>query len=453
MAEPVPSVQRRLVAATALAAALAPLNSTMLSVAIHPIGTAFASADADVTRALVTSYLIGSIVMQAPGGLLADRLGHRRVVVLGQIGFALGSSLALASTSLWMLVVARVAMATAGAFIVPGATALLRAEVPPAQRGRAFGLFGASMALAATIGPPLGGLVTTAFGWRAVFAINLVVLPISALLAGAAPSVARSERRAMPFDWRGAALFAVALASLVIGAGRGGVMHPRWLGLGVATLVAFVFAERSHASPIVDLSLLRTRAFLASGLVIALHNLTMYSVLFELPAMVRAVLHVDASTSGRLLLAMMAPMVVAGPISGRLVDAIGARVVAATGAAIALAGMIVLLLVPLRSIASPVPALVVLGIGFGLSSAPSQSAAMSAVAIERSGVAAGMLSTMRYLGGVVGTLVVGATLRTDAGIDVALRGHRHALTVFVVALAAALDSASALPRSGSSRGS
>jgi MFS family permease len=448
---PTAPIARGLIAATALAAALSPLNSTMLSVAVGPIGKSLATDDATVTRALVTSYLVTSIVMQAPGGKLGDRLGHRRAVAIGQLAFALGSVLAAVSPSLAGLVVARVAMASAGAMIVPSATALLRTELPAHVRGRAFGVFGAVMALAAAIGPPLGGQLGAWFGWRSIFAVNLVLLPISAWLAGRpsqpthAATPARAPTPGARFDLRGAVLFGVALASLVLGVGRGGALNLPLLALSAAALVAFVWVERRHPSPVVELSLLRLRPFVAGGLLIALHNLVMYSLLFELPSVVSVVLHGDVARGGRLLLAMIAPIVVAGPLAGRLGDAYGARAVAVSGALLGTAGIIALRLTPLRTVSSPIPALLLLGLGLGLASAPSQAAAMSAVPADQSAVGAGMLATMRYLGGVFGTLLLGVVLAGAREERAVLAGHGNALVCFLVATIAAIGCALALP--------
>ncbi len=455
MAEAPQGLSLRLVAAMALASALAPLNSTMLSVALRPIGAAFGASDSTLTRALVTSYLVTSIVMQAPGGKLGDLLGHRRALAFGQMAFALGAVLALFSPTLTWLVVARVAMAAAGAMIVPSAMALLRTELPLALRGRAFGIFGASMALSAALGPPVGGQITVWFGFRAVFVVNLVVLPISAWLARtSSKSAAAPAKVTARYDYLGTLLLGSGLACLALGVGRGGAIDLR-LALACPVLLAiFVWVEGRAASPIVDLGLLRVLPFVTSGLLIALHNLAMYALLFELPNVCGMVLGSGASGAGRLLVSLMAPMVVFSPIAGRLTDSHGARRVALVGTTVALVGMVVLLLTPLRSLLSPVPGLVILGAGLGLSSSPAQSAGMSAIPASKSGVAAGMMATLRYLGGVIGTLILGVLFGVsrvssaigaadDASAAVSL--HRRALTIFCVALALAVACAVGLP--------
>jgi EmrB/QacA subfamily drug resistance transporter len=446
VAELGPKLPVRLVAAIALASGLTPLNSTMLSVVLRPLGAAFDRDEATLTRALVTSYLVTCIVMQAPGGKLGDRLGHRRALLFGQAAFALAALAGLLAPSLGWLVAARVVMASAGALIIPSATALLRTELPAELRGRAFGAFGATMALSAALGPLVGGQLTSALGWRAVFAVNLVLLPISALLAGkpgrATPSPARAPRAR--FDVLGSVLLGGALASLALGVGRDGTPNVGLLMAAPVLLALFVVVEKRHPAPIVDLSILRVPTFVASGFIIALHNLAMYALLFELPAICGIVLHEGAHRTGLLLAAVLAPMVVLSPIAGRLTDKVGPRSVALCGTSLAAAGMAVLAFTPLRTLEALIPGLLVFGVGLGLSSAPAQSAGMSAIAVAQSGMAAGLLATLRYLGGVAGTLIL-SVLLVSSDIDAALAAHRSVVFVFLAALVAAVACAFALP--------
>jgi MFS family permease len=455
VAEPTTTLSFRVVAATALASALTPLNSTMLSVALRPIGATFHTSEAVLTRALVTSYLVTSIVMQAPCGKIGDQLGHRRALHLGQVAFGVGAVLAVVAPSLVWVVIARVAMAAAGALIVPSAMALLRTELPPEMRGRAFGVFGATMALAAALGPLVGGQIEFAVGWRAVFAVNLVLLPLSAILAGrSSPHAEVRSRPVRPrFDFAGTLLLAASLGSLVVGVGRGGAFNWPLLAGCPLLLAAFVAVERRHVAPVVDLSLLAEPVFVASGMLIALQNLAMYALLFELPTTCGIVLGAGANRTGGLLVAITAPMVVLAPVAGRLADAFGARKVALAGALLAALGVAVLLMTPLESMLSPVPGLVLAGAGLGLSGAPAQSAGMSAAPADRGGVAAGMMATMRYVGGVAGTLALGILMVHAESPALALAAHRRALAVFLVALVLAAVSALRLPGKAEARAS
>lgn len=438
----------RIIVATALASALAPLNSTMLSVALSSIGATLHESESTLTRAIVTPYLVASIVMQAPGGKLGDLLGHRRALALGQTLFAIGAVLAVAAPNLVALTVARVAMATAGALVVPSAMALLRNELPLELRGRAFGAFGATMSLAAAVGPLLGGQLTSLFGWRSVFAVNLVVLPISMLLARGpahAPTAPAKARAPIRFDWLGSVLLGVSLGAWVIGVGKGRAPNVALLGVGLVAFVAFVLHERRHATPVVDLSLLANLPFLSGGLIIALHNLAMYALLFELPTIAGIVLHADAHQTGPMLVSIMGPMVVFSLVAGRLTDALGPRTIAFVGTLSAAAGLSLLLFTPLDSMRSLVPGMVVVGAGLGLTTSPSQSASLGAVRPEQSGVAAGMMATLRYLGGIIGTLILSFVLVPTTDTAIAIAAHHAGLRVFLAATCLAIPFTWLLP--------
>lgn len=439
---------RRLVAALALSSMLTPLNSTMLSVVLAPIGREFHPPEGLLTQVLVTSYLITSIVMQAPAGKLGDRLGHRTTLALGQGAFLVGSLAAFAAPSFVLLGVARVVMATGGALIVPSATALLRIELPPAKRGQAFGAFGASMALSAAIGPMLGGFITAHASWRATFLVNLLVLPVAALLARAphAASTSAKALRGFRFDATGSLLLGAALSTIVIGTRLAGHHRIIVIGAGLAIGLAFVVWELRHPEPVVDLSLLTHKAFLAGGLIIALHNLAMYGLLFELPGALDKVLGLGTHQTGPLLGALMVSMVIASPVAGRLSDRLGARLVAVTGCTVALMGIGALLVLPLESPRSAIPGLVLMGLGLGLSASPAQASAMGDVPPEVSGVAAALLATLRYLGGVTGIVILGFLWSNSDVPTVALMQHKQTLHYFSAALALALMCAMLLPR-------
>ncbi|WP_155798056.1 MFS transporter, partial [Sorangium cellulosum] len=183
MAEASSRVPVRLLAAIALSASLAPLNSTMVAVALPEMARDLQEGSGELRQGLVTSYLLTNIVLQSPGGKLGDRLSHRRALALGQLVFALGAALAYMWPVLPVLTASRVVMAAGAAILAPSATAMLRTELPPEVRGRAFGAFGAMMGIAAGMGPKVGALLVGHFGWTSIFLANVPVLLVAAALA------------------------------------------------------------------------------------------------------------------------------------------------------------------------------------------------------------------------------------------------------------------------------
>lgn len=429
-----------------LAAALSPLGSTMIAVALPSIGAELGVPGGALTPWLVASYLIAGIALMGPCGKLGDVIGHRRSLMIGMTLSAAGSALGFLVATLPALAIARVAMAAGGAMIVPATFALIRNTVPEARRPRAFGWFGSVMGIAAAAGPLLGGELTAHFGWRAVFAANLpVILLAFALMQFAGTTPAAAAEAAAPrarFDIEGSALLAASLTLLLFASRMRGAGALLAFAVAVGLAVAFVAWERRTAAPVMELGLFTRRAFAAGSAVVGLQNLAMYALLFQLPIFFEHVRGVPSGTTGRTLIAMMVAMVVCAPMGGRLAERFGARRIALLGCLVSIAG--VLALVEVARLTAPAHALaglILVGAGLGLATSPSQAAAMSTVSHSQAGMAAGALSTSRYLGGVIGISVLGAMLARDAGVA----SHRAAVISYAVAIAFAAVAAALLP--------
>jgi MFS family permease len=422
-----------------LAASLAPLGSTMVAVALPSIGHDIGAEASDLTTWLVSSYLIASIALQSPGGKLGDLIGHGRALIVGLSLVAIGGVLGLLGGGVYALGAARILMASGGAATVPATMAILRNQTAVDRRARVFGLFGACMGLAAAIGPLVGGELTERFGWRAVFAANLPVIAVSLLLVVMSHGMyTRAEERRPSFDWPGSALLALGLTLTVVALRMSGNAAWRLGGSGAALLVVLPFWERRAASPVIDFSLLRRSAFLGGGSIIALQNMAMYPLLFQLPVFFDRVRHLGARTMGQALLALTVAMMVSSVAGGRLTERIGARAQTLVGSLVALAGL--WWFADFGSLNTPsdcMPGMLLIGAGVGMTSPPAQAASMSTVGREQSGMAGGVVSTMRYIGGVAGTTALGALLR-DADSPAS---HQRPLFVYAGALivAAALS--------------
>ena len=437
-------VARRLFAAR-LTASLMPLNSTMIAVAVPAVAAEFGHSVSTVTQALVATYLITAIALQSPGGKLAtgsasggsSRSDRRR-------------SRPEPCWAWWrptspLSPLARVLMACGGALVVPATVALMRLELPPDRRGRAFGIFGAIMGLAAAIGPVLGGVLVEAISWEAVFLANVPVLAVSALVAANVP-LAVTPSTATHFDWWGATLLTSGLVLVVVGTQGGHASSVLVLAVGVAALIVFGWWETRTRDPVVDFRLFRSVPFAAGSLLIALQNLVMYALLFELPLVLDDLFELNAQAIGQLLTFLTVAMVAMSLLAGRLTDRLGPRPVALAGALLCLVGLLVLDRSGLSTPGDVRIPLVLLGAGLGLSSPAAQSASLSAVAPGQSGMAAGVASTMRYLGAVIGIALLGRLLDLDGSRAQVLAEHRAVLAVFAVTLIGSLVCAAVLPR-------
>ena len=433
------SARTRNLAAALLAASLMPLNSTMIAVAMPAIAHRFGHSDTTTTQALVTTYLVAAIALQSPGGKLGDRFGHWRVVSVGQALLAIGALLGGLAPDLAVLAVSRVLIAAGGALVVPATLALFRVELPEDRRGRAYGAFGALMSLAAGIGPIIGGELVGLFGWRGLFLANLPVLAASVAL-GMSAGRARRDVRAhdVPFDVAGSVLLTVGLTVAVIGLQEHGAGAAACLVAGAALLAVFVRWELRVPDPVLSLTLLRSLRFSAGTLVVALLNLVMYALLFEVPLVTHALFGLGSEATGRLLLFMMGGMVAASVSAGWLVDRYGPAAIAIVGTGTCLAAVCVLLADNPSAPADLRLPLAVLGLGIGLANPAAQTASLAGVAKRSSGMAAGFSSTMRYLGGIAGVAVLGRVLDLTGSRHTVLHAHHTILMVFVVVLAVSL---------------
>lgn len=427
-----------------ITASLMPLNSTMIAVAVPSIAHTVGHDPGVVTQALVVTYLIAAIALQSPGGKLGDRWGHWRVLTLGQVAVAAGAVLGFLARDLQTLAAARVLMATGGALAVPATLALLRVSLPPDRRGRAFGTFGAVMALAAALGPIVGGVLVDAFGWESVFLVNVPVLLAAGLLVASAGRE-QEVRSSSTFDVRGSVLLTVALALLVLAAQPPSARTVPLLLGGLAAFAAFVWVERRVEDPVVAFDLFGSIAFSAGTLLICLQNMAMYALLFEVPLVLGERFDIGARATGQLLIWLMLAMVVTSLVAGRLTQGIGPRALAAAGSLLGLVGLVVLRATDLASPGDVRLPLALLGVGLGLCGPAAQTASFSSITADRSGMAAGVSSTMRYLGGVTGIAFIGRALDLHGTRAEVLADHDLVAEVFIGILVLGLVCALLLP--------
>ena len=438
---------RGLVAAC-LAASLMPLNSTMIAVAVPDIAREFGSDASTVTQAIVATYLVAAIALQSPGGKLGDRIGQWRAFGFGQVLLAVGALAGFLAPTLWVLAGSRVLMAAGGAIVVPATVALLRTETPSHMSGQLagiYGVFGSAMTLAAGIGPLVGGELTRWFGWPSIFLANVPVLLISAALALSADHEP-TPRRPTRFDWTGSALLAAMLVCLVLAVETSGSTARATLIAGLVLIAPFVVVERRAADPVVAFDLFRNVRFTAGTLVIALLNLVMYALLFELPLVIAHRFGVGAAETGRLLVFMLLAMVLTSLGAGRLSDRFGPRRLGVFGVLLSLAGVLAMWAMPFEAPSELRLPLLMLGIGLGLANPAAQAASMAGIAPGDSGMAAGVNSTMRYLGGIVGIAILGSTLNFSGSRAAVLAEHHLLLAIFAGILVLTVGCATLLGR-------
>ncbi len=404
-----------------LGSIIAPLNSTMIAVALPDIRGDFNVSHAAVTW-LVSAYLISMAVAQPLGGRLGDQLGRARVFQAGLVAFLALSLAASMAPSFWALIALRAAQALVGAAVLPNGAAMVRESVGPRRLGEANGLTGSAIGLSAALGPVLGAALLGLGSWRLLFLVNLpLVLAALGCLYALRYHDRRSSARAR-VDWAGAALLAAALVALtfLLGGLRGAEARST-LAIAAAVLAAtallFFRRQSSSPTPLAEWRLFRNRSYLGSTTYILLGNLVMYTTLLAVPFFIKEVQNKPIGTAGVLIGTLSILMSVLAPVSGRLSDARGRRLPAQAGAVFQVLATLMLLLGVGVSVSSLylAAALAMLGTGSGLGTGAATTAAVESAPRELAGSAAGTMSMMRYFGSIVGAGALGGILSGDGG--------------------------------------
>lgn len=443
--------ERWIVAAVVIGATLMPLNSTMIAVALPEI-----TDDLGITVArsawLVTAYLVALASLLPLAGDLADRFGRRRMILSGLSVFGIASLGAATAPNFEGLLVFRVLQAISGAMVLPAGWAMLREVVPEERRAFKFGLMGSMIGLAAGAGPPIGGLLTEAAGWRGIFYVNVPVVATALILGWRVLPRARPRSTGLRFDFAGALLLPAVLSGLagVLMAIARGAPWPVIAGGALAVAVgavALAVIETRAPAPVIQPRLFRIRVFRSAAAGVAFSNMAMYVTLLAVPLMLTARGGYSNLEIGFVLMALSIAAFVVSPMAGRAADRLGRRTPAVFGAA-----MMIVATVPLAiegaSISVPllIVALTLFGVGFGAATPVLQTSSVEAVEPGRAGAASGVYSTSRYFGSIVGSAILAGLIGADSSDTSGIDGvFILALVASVVALVAVLGLASRRP--------
>lgn len=436
------AVERAALTSAVAASFVTPFTGSAVTVAVPAIARDLGLDTVSVGWVL-TSYLLAAAAALVPIGRLADLHGRKRTFALGLVAFgltSLGCGLAPTGTA---LIAARVGQGLSAAMLFGTSLAIVTSVVPPARRGHALGLTTASVYVGLSVGPTLGGAMTSAFGWRSIYlAVALLAVSTAALVWTRLPGEwrgATGER----FDAVGAVIYCAALAGTLIGLTRlPSVAGWTVFGAGLFGLAAFVAWERQPAHPLLDVSLLgRNRVFALSNLAALINYSATSAVAFFLSLYLQQVRGLSPGAAGVVLASQPVLQAVVSPWAGRLSDRVEPRLVASGGMALIVAGLALFAMMPA---AAPVPlvafCLAVLGVGFGLFSSPNTNAVMGSVEPRFYGVASATLATMRLSGQTLSmatavllvTIYAGRVELSSLSPTVFMTAFRAAFAVFAV---------------------
>jgi EmrB/QacA subfamily drug resistance transporter len=403
------------------------LDATIVNIAL-PSAQADLGFSDDSRQWIITAYALSFGSLLLLGGRLGDLFGRKRVFVVGLTGFAAASALGGFAESFEVLVAARALQGAFAALLAPAALSILTTTfTTPADRNRAFGVFGVIGASGAAVGLLLGGALTQYLDWRWSMFVNVplavpAALAALRLLAADAPAAAGSR-----IDVLGTITASLGLFAVVFGFanaethGWGAPLTVAGIAAGVALLALFVLVERRVANPLLPLRVVADRNRSAGYLAIATVGAGLFGVFLFLTYYMQETLGYSPLVTGLAFMPMMAVIMPGGAFAQtRLMPRFGARPLVTAGMLLSAAAMLMFTGVGADSsyVADILPGLLVMGLGLSLVFAPAMSTATLGVDRGDAGVASALVNTGQQIGGSIGTALL-STLAAGAASDFA----------------------------------
>ena len=414
------------VAVASSGAFVAGLSTSLVAVAAPSMARDLHVSPADVGWVL-SAYLLTISSLLAGVGRLADLFGRRRVYLAGYIVFGIASAACGVAPTLPLLIAARVVQGLGAASIMATGPAIITRAFPARLRARGLGLQLAATFTGLTLGPTIGGALTSALGWHAVFHAVAAAAFVGTCVA--VIFLERDESRPVgggpPLDVAGSVLFAVGVAALLIalrsGPASGGTFASVavLLVISVAALVIFARHEARHPAPVLPLTLMRTAAFAFGVAGAMLLYIVVFVLVWLLPFHLQRERGMTPRHAGTLMTAQPAMMAIVAPFSGWLSDRFGPRLPSVAGMLLIAAGLALVGRAASSSDLRLVLALGVVGVGAGLYVAPNNAVIMAAAPRDRQGTASAIAATARNVGMTCG-VALAVVLHERVGFEGAL---------------------------------
>jgi EmrB/QacA subfamily drug resistance transporter len=406
------------------------VSSTSVNTAIPAISGDL-GATFDELLWVVNIYTLVLAVLVITAGRLGDLYGPKRLFIVGLTLFTCASVVCGLSQSPTQLILARAVQGVGGALVSPQSLSMISKVFPPERRGRATGIWGATAGAAVAIGPSLGGLVVSAWGWRWIFLVNVPVCALAVVLAAILiPQVETGRRRRL--DLLGSVVAAGGLFLIMFGLIEGQnygwgqvwgpVSIPALVAVGAGLLGLFVLVERARQDrePLLPFAIVRDRNFsLMAAVTITLVG-AVGAMLLLLSVYLQSALDMSALAAGLVMAIAPAVSIAVAPVSGRLTDRLGGKPVLIAGLVLFAAGLLDIAVVSDVDTQwwDLVPGLVIVGVAMGVTFAPPLTIAMYNIDTAVAGAASGTLNTIRQFGSTIGAAVVGAVIQTRLVISV-----------------------------------
>ncbi|MHB8498872.1 MAG: MFS transporter [Acidimicrobiales bacterium] len=397
------------------------LDVTIVVVALPEIQRGLHATFADV-QWVIDAYALSLAALLLTAGSLADLYGRRRLFIIGLTVFTLGSLLCGMAQSPLMLIASRTAQGVGGAILFATSLALLAQNFHGRERGVAFGIWGAVTGVATSLGPILGGVITSEINWRGIFLVNVPIGAIAVVVTLWKVEESRLPQADRP-DWFGFAALTLALVTLVYGLIRAGEIG--WgsslviasLALGALFLAVFGIVETRVSHPMFDLSLFRTPTFLGGSIAAFTMNGSLYAMLVYLVLYLQDDLGYSALQTGLRLVLISGGSLIAATLAGRASSFVPVRWLIGPGLFLTGVGLILMAGVRVDSSWTHlIPGFIISGVGSGMVNPPLASTAVGVVEPRRAGMASGVNTTFRQVGIATAIAVLG-TIFTNSFVS------------------------------------
>ncbi|MHB8233088.1 MAG: MFS transporter [Solirubrobacteraceae bacterium] len=394
------------------------LDNTVVNVALPSIQRSL-SASTSSLEWTVNAYTLSFAVLLVTGGRLGDLFGRRKIFLAGVVIFASASAAIGFSPSDTWLVAWRAVQGTGAALMMPATLSIITNAFPPEERGKAIGTWAGVSAMALAIGPVVGGFLVESVSWQSIFFLNVPVAVGAVVIALFAVRESRDETVERSVDVPGVLTLTLGLAALVLALvegnewGWGSTLELSMFAVALVGLTAFALVERRRSAPMVDFSFFRSRTFLGANIVAFIVSFAMLAMFFFLALYMQNIRGYSPLQAGIRFLPSTVMIIIIAPLAGRLADRVGSRPLITFGL-LSVSGALFWQshLTVSSGYGSLLPGFMLMGLGMGFVMSPMSLAAMNAVDRTKAGVASGILSMNRMVGGTFGVAILGALVAT-----------------------------------------
>lgn len=437
------SYENRILVIVMIVSFINPFTSSALNLALPDIGLTYQVTESHLGW-VIEVFLIASTICIMPIGKLADKVGKRRIFLWGAAIFMVSSLGVSIISSIYGLIVLRILQGLGSACIFATSFAIITLVYPPERRGKAMGFTVSAVYCGLSLGPVIGGVLNYYLGWKSIFyfiACFGAVAVISTLLFMKEEWIADAKGH---FDTSGAVIYSIALVLIMFGLSEIlNITAAKYILLaGIALFICFLYWEKSQSNPIIPVHLFaKNRTFSCSSFAAMLNYSATFAISFLLSMYLQRILGFTSRDAGFILLLQPILMALLSPVTGSLSDHMSSALLSSVGMGCIAVGLAFLAYdVPIQSLWILIIALIIIGLGFSLFTAPNNNAIMESVPQEFVGMASSMIGTVRLIGQVLSVAIVTLVMsRTGIGGEAMLLDNiQLAFIIFTILCAAGI---------------